>query len=123
MLPIIKKATNVFLLAIKATYMTTKTNSLLSQIKSRRKALGLKQSDMMLRVGMSRQQFQRLEAQGNPRLNTLELIALGLNCELMLIPKDKSQAVRRALDSSQPDGASQVEGLNEDPWRGLLGDD
>ncbi len=123
MLPTNKKATNVFLFSIKATYMTTRDNSLLSQIKSRRKALGLKQSDMMLRVGMSRQQFQRLEAQGNPRLNTLELIALGLNCELMLIPKDKAQAVRRALDSSQPDEASQVGGLNEDPGRGLLGDD
>lgn len=123
MLPINEKTTNVFLISIKATYMTTKDNSLLSQIKSRRKALGLKQSDMMLRVGMSRQQFQRLEAQGNPRLNTLELIALGLNCELMLIPKDKARAVRRALDSSQPDEASQVGGLNEDPWRGLLEND
>lgn len=123
MLPIIKKATNVFPFVIKATYMTTKANSLLSQIKIRRKALGLKQSDMMLRVGMSRQQFQRLEAQGNPSLNTLELIALGLNCELMLIPKDKAQAVRSALDRPQPDEASQVGTLNEDPWRGLLGND
>lgn len=118
-----KKATNVLLLAEKATYVTTELNSLLSQIKSRRKALGLKQSDMMMRVGMSRQQFQRLEAQGNPRLNTLELIALGLNCGQMLIPKDKAQAVRRALDSSPPDGASLAGALNEDPWRGLLGDD
>jgi len=123
MLPTNKKATNVLLLAEKATYMTTELNSLLSQIKSRRKALGLKQSDMMMRVGMSRQQFQRLEAQGNPRLNTLELIAMGLNCELMLIPKDKAQAVRRALDSSPPDETSSAGALNEDPWRGLLGND
>lgn len=123
MLPINKKAINVLLLAEKATYMTTEVNSLLSQIKSRRKALGLKQSDMMLRVGMSRQQFQRLEAQGNPRLNTLELIALGLNCELMLIPKDKVQAVRRALDSSPSDEASPAEALDEDSWCGLLGND
>lgn len=123
MLPTNKKATNVLLLVEKATYMTTELNSLLSQIKSRRKALGLKQSDMMMRVGMSRQQFQRLEAQGNPRLNTLELIALGLNCELMLIPRDKAQAVRRALDSSPPDEASLAGALNEDPWRGLLGGD
>lgn len=96
---------------------------LLSQIKNRRTALGLKQSDMMLQVGMSRQQFQRFEAQGNPRLNTLDLIALGLNCELMLIPKDKAQALQRALNGSPPDEASQAGALNEDPWRGLLGDD
>lgn len=123
MLPTSIKANNVLLLAAKATHMTTELNSLLSQIKSRRKALGLKQSDMMMRVGMSRQQFQRLEAQGNPRLNTLELIALGLNCELMLIPNDKAQAVRRALDSSPPDEASPAGALNEESWRGLLAND
>jgi DNA-binding Xre family transcriptional regulator len=94
MLPIIKKTTNVFPFAIKAIYMTIKTNSLLNQIKSRRKALGLKQSDLILRVGMSRQQFQRLKAQGNPRLNTLELIA---------------------LVSSPPDEGSLAGSLNEDP--------
>lgn len=62
--------------------------SLLQQIKKRRLALGLKQNDMMLRVGISRQQYQRLESKGNPRLDTLELIAKGLNSELMLIPKE-----------------------------------
>jgi transcriptional regulator with XRE-family HTH domain len=52
-------------------------NSLLEQIKKRRIALALKQHDMMLRVGISRQQYQRLESKGNPQLDTLELIA---NC-------------------------------------------
>lgn len=59
---------------------------LLEQIKQRRLQLDLKQSDMWLRVGVSRQQYQRLESQGNPRLNTLELIALGLESELLLTP-------------------------------------
>ena len=61
--------------------------SLLHQIKNRRKALGFKQHDMMLRVGISRQQYQRLESKGNPRLDTLELIAQGLKSELLLIPQ------------------------------------
>ena len=50
---------------------------------------------------MSRQQYQRLERQGNPRLDTLELIALGLNSELMLIPKDKKDAVLRILNAEK----------------------
>ena len=54
-------------------------NKLLEQLKKRRQQLGLKQCDMMMRVGMSRQQYQRLESKGNPRLDTLELVAEGLN--------------------------------------------
>ena len=62
-------------------------NILLEQLKKRRIALGLKQNDMMLRIGISRQQYQRLESKGNPRLDTLDLIAKGLKSELMLIPQ------------------------------------
>ena len=45
--------------------------TLLQQIKARRLFLGLKQNNMPLRIGVSRQQYQRLEAKGNPRLDTL----------------------------------------------------
>lgn len=72
-------------------------NSLLEQIKKRRIALKLKQHDMMLRVGISRQQYQRLESKGNPRLDTLELVAKGLKSELLLIPQDKLNAVPAVL--------------------------
>ena len=51
-------------------------NSLLEQIKKRRIALAFKQHDMLLRVGMSRQQYQRLESKGNPRLDTLDEVIL-----------------------------------------------
>ncbi|WP_211343606.1 helix-turn-helix transcriptional regulator [Neptunomonas concharum] len=40
--------------------------SMLYQIKQRRVELCLKQNDMMLRVGVSRQQYQHLESKGNP---------------------------------------------------------
>ncbi|MFD2190966.1 helix-turn-helix transcriptional regulator [Pistricoccus aurantiacus] len=102
---------------------------LLEQIKSRRLQLGLKQSDMRMRLGMSRQQYQRLEASGNPRLNTLELVAKGLNAELMLIPQDKREAVLAVLAESTPSdqgGHAQTppeetgDPLIDDPWRGLL---
>lgn len=106
--------------------------SLLQQLKHRRLALGLKQSDMMLRVGVSRQQYQRLESKGNPRLDTLELIAKGLNSQLMLIPREKLAAVRAVLEREEADSGEGPEApsrgeektrLSDDPWQDLLGDE
>ena len=103
-------------------------SKLLEQIKERRKALSLKQHDMMLRVGMSRQQYQRLESKGNPRLDTLELIANGLQSELMLIPQEKLNAVMAILVSDDsviesPDAAYLNSDEADNPWEGLFGDD
>ena len=63
---------------------------LLKAIKRRRIELSYKRKDMHQRIGLSRQQYQQIESKGNPRLDTLELIAKGLNCELMLIPAEKN---------------------------------
>ena len=104
--------------------------SLLDQCKNRRIKLGLKQHDMLLRVGISRQQYQRLESRGNPRLDTLELIAKGLNGEILLIPQEKLPAVKAVLEAESvaipPGKASPDEEkkrLSDDPWKDLLGDD
>ena len=102
------------------------------QLKQRRKALGLKQEDMVLRIGMARQQYQRLEARGNPRLDTLELVAKGLKMDLMLIPQEKLRAVRDLLEGKTPatsgitlsaKGTVTQKSLSDDPWHGLLEDD
>ena len=83
----------------------------------------------MLRAGISRQQYQRLESKGNPRLDTLELIARALNSELMLIPKDKLGAVIAVLEqeasneTDNPTSEDTNKSLDDDPWKGLLGDD
>lgn len=104
-------------------------NSLLKQIKKRRIELALKQHDMLLRVGISRQQYQRLESKGNPRLDTLELIAKGLKSELLLIPQEKLNAVLAVLaDDTTPSGdpsqstKESKKSLADDPWQGLLGE-
>ena len=111
--------------------------SVLDQLKKRRIALGFKQHDMMLRVGVSRQQYQRLESKGNPRLDTLELIAKGLKSELVLIPQEKLSAVLALLENTDPDSnnlsAHQVnkssshsnkdKSLSDDPWLDLLESD
>lgn len=103
--------------------------NLLKQIKNLRIKLGLKQHDMLSRIGVSRQQYQRLETKGNPRLTTLELVAKGLNAELMLVPINKIPAVLAALDDEEgvniytkgPETSSPFD--PNDPWRDLLEDD
>ena len=104
--------------------------SLLQQIKQRRLILNFKQSDMLLRVGVSRQQYQRLEAKGNPRLETLELIAQGLNSELMLIPKEKLNAVLAVLEGDDlvlaqqsVDRETNSKTLSDNGWQDFLGND
>jgi transcriptional regulator with XRE-family HTH domain len=132
------------LLIEKAIYVFTMMNSILQQIKQRRLALKLKQNDMMLRVGVSRQQYQRLESKGNPRLDTLALIAKGLNSELVLIPKEKLGAVMALLEQEElstineppfePDKERMSSAkkavkeeaknsLSDDPWQDLLRDE
>ena len=103
---------------------------LLQQIKQRRLFLNVKQSDMLLRVGVSRQQYQRLETKGNPRLETLELIAQGLNSELMLIPKEKLNAVLAVLEGDDlvlaqqsVDRETNSKTLSDNPWQDFLGID
>ena len=105
---------------------------LLDQLKKRRLALNLKQKDMMLRIGVSRQQYQQLESKGNPRLNTLELIAKGLKSELMLIPKEKLNLVKEILENesqssltpkNQSSQQSEESTLSNDPWKNLLEDE
>ena len=111
-------------------------NQLLKQLKKRRLDLDLKQKDMMLRIGVSRQQYQQLESKGNPRLNTLELIAKGLKSELMLIPTEKLSIVEAILENDELSSAplknktanpskenllAEENTLANDPWKDILG--
>ncbi len=105
-------------------------SKILDQIKLRRKELGLTQAEMMLRIGMSRQQYQRLESKGNPRLDNLELLAKGLKMELMLIPQEQLQAVKALLDGklaynekalSKGGTTETIESMGN-PWDDLLAD-
>jgi DNA-binding XRE family transcriptional regulator len=131
LLPLNKKETSVFHYE-ESNKCVSNMDSLTEQLKQRRKDLGLKQYDMLLRVGMSRQQYQRLESRGNPRLDTLELLAKGLKSEIMLIPQEKLSAVKAILEGGDviAPGASRgtpekdSNTLADNPWQGLLeGDD
>lgn len=95
-------------------------NNIIKQLKKRRLELGLKQKDMLLRIGFSRQQYQHLESKGNPRLHTLELIAKGLNSELMLIPNEKISAVNAILENNIDE---KDESILIDPWQDFFGEE
>ncbi|WP_338924836.1 helix-turn-helix transcriptional regulator (plasmid) [Pseudomonas silesiensis] len=94
---------------------------ILEQLQKRRLELGLKIQDMVLRSGLSRQQYGKIEAGGNPRLETLDQIAEGLDSVVMVIPKDKVSQVQKLLAS----GAAPVTPVSadnsdvENPWGSL----
>lgn len=111
-------------------------STVLSQIKRRRLQLGLKGTDMPLRVGLNRQQYGKIEKDGNPSLATLDKIAEGLDATLMLIPKELARQVEQLLEAgparierhyaterSAPfaSGAGVKETI-EDPWQDLGND-
>lgn len=63
-------------------------SNLMDQLRKRRQALGYTQEDLGERIGMSRQQVNRLEGKGNPRLETLDLLAQGLGGAIVFVPED-----------------------------------
>ena len=73
-------------------------------------------------VGISRQQYQRLESRDNPRLDTLEFVTSGLHSEILLIPQEKLPAVKAVLAGETVDAsascAEREKRLSDDPWRG-----
>ena len=98
---------------------------LLLDIKKLRQKLNLTQQDMEDRIGMKRQQYQKLESNGNPRLDTLELIATGLNSELLIIPKDKIDIVKKVLENkiSLSNFNQHIDQADENYWTELFGSD
>ena len=92
------------------------------QIRTRRRHLGLTQAAMKTRIGMGQQQYQRIEAGGNANLDTLKLIADGLNAELMLIPRQRVQAVLDLLKSADTRANVENDVPLENPWQDFLAD-
>ncbi|GAB2945432.1 transcriptional regulator [Hafnia psychrotolerans] len=68
-------------------------------LKRRRQQLNLNQKDMLMKVGMSQQQYQRIEAGGDLRLSTLLRVLEGMDLELVLVPRQKVAQVEELLHS------------------------
>lgn len=63
-----------------------------------------------------------LKVTRNPHLDTLELIAKGLNIGLMLIPNEKKRQALSILNEDK-DAVSDIQSLIANPSQGLLGDE
>lgn len=80
-------------------------------LSKRRKALGMEQADMYMRIGMKQQQYQRIEAGRDIKLSTLLRVLEGLNLELSIIPKESKNA---AVSAHTPSARTDAEVLEDD---------
>lgn len=71
-------------------------DTILEQLKARRKALGITQSEMAKRLKITQPQYQKIESSGNPNLKTLSSIALALDMKLLLVPKEEMINFKKA---------------------------
>ena len=97
-----------------------------SEFEKRRRHLALNQKDMLMKIGMSQQQYQRIETGGDARVSTLLRILEGLGLELMLVPRERVQQIRKMLKSDDGGHAAlsgEVNGqgdTEESPWSSML---
>lgn len=90
-------------------------------LKKHRKLAGLEQSDMKLRIGMSQQQYQRMEAGADVRLSSLLRVLEGLNLKLMLVPKNRMKEVESLLATpTQPSDTLNSKETSQDSWAPLI---
>jgi HTH-type transcriptional regulator/antitoxin HipB len=77
-----------------------KTLSELSDhLRERRRDLALSQKDMLMKIGMSQQQYQRIESGKDTRISTLLRVLEGMGLELMLVPREQVQYIDNILKS------------------------
>ena len=88
-------------------------------LRQRRRAMGLNQQDMLMRIGMSQQQYQRIESGGDLRVTTLLRILDGMGLEFLLVPREERQAVERYLTGGGWADAPEVDNTEESSWAGV----
>ncbi|MCW7552314.1 helix-turn-helix domain-containing protein [Endozoicomonas gorgoniicola] len=99
-----------------------KTQEELAQaLQHHRKAKGLGQKDMRLKIGMSQQQYQRAETGSDLRISTLLRILEGLDLELQIVPR---QQVRSSETVSPDPVESYFESTEkkESSWQAFMDD-
>ena len=108
-------------------------NELAQALQQYRKAKGLGQKDMRLKIGMSQQQYQRAESGSDLRVSTLFRILEGLDLELQLVPRLQagsdqtvsSGSLENYFDSArskQSAGVFDSPEQKESSWQGFLED-
>ena len=97
-----------------------------SELEKRRRALGLNQSDMLMKIGMSQQQYQRVEAGHDIRVSTLSRVLEGMGLELLLVPREQVRQLENLLHSGRrdydvlPADADWQDEVQESSWSPIL---
>ena len=97
-----------------------------SAIEKRRRDLGLKQSDMLMKIGMSQQQYQRVEAGHDIRVSTLLRVLEGMGMELLIAPREQAGQLENILHSGRyghdmmPADADWQDEIEASSWSSLL---
>lgn len=86
-----------------------KLDELAGLLKQRRQALALNQHDMLMKIGMSQQQYQRIEAGGDVRLSTLLRVLEGMDLELHLVPRERTSQPDNVVERDTPAGSTEAE--------------
>jgi len=82
---------------------------------------------MRMKIGMSQQQYQRIEAGNDMRISTLMRILQGMELELMLVPRHQVSLVEEMLEDSenlsqQPTPTFNEDKENKQSWSDLFHD-
>jgi HTH-type transcriptional regulator / antitoxin HipB len=93
-----------------------------SQLKKRRLDKSLEQKSMLLNIGMSQQQYQRIESGSDTRVSTLLRVLEGLDLTLAFIPKEKLQAVETLLAENESTQEIKTEEHQSSSWSSLIDD-
>lgn len=68
-------------------------NELSSILKQRRRELNWNQKDFLLAIGMTQQQYQRLESGSDMRFSTLLKVLEAMELECVIVPKTQAKEV------------------------------
>ncbi len=94
-------------------------DNLMQQLKLARKIQGLSQKDMLMRIGMSQQQYQRTESAADMRMSTLLRMAEGLGLTLLLVPNTDVKKVIASFNQEKLDVQQNKQDTN---WSKVLKD-
>ncbi|CAI1810376.1 MAG TPA: XRE family transcriptional regulator [Serratia grimesii] len=87
-----------------------KSSEISTVLKEKRAELGWNQKDFLMKIGMTQQQYQRIESGSDMRMSTLLRILMAMDLECVIVPKNKVREVELLLQK-ETDRVSEANGL------------
>ena len=87
-----------------------KSSEISTILKEKRAELGWNQKDFLMKIGMTQQQYQRIESGSDMRMSTLLRILVAMDLEYLIVPKKNVRDVELLLQKDV-DKVSEAVGL------------